>query len=199
LNARRRKREVNNTVPVTIDANTRKSAYVFIDGSNLYFDWNSAMSDKRLDVEKYVEKVRELFPEYDIQRVYYHCTAVGSEVQEKFLKRLEYIPYFEVKAGTVKRQTITIDEQSYVHNVDQGTDVDLACGMVMHSCLKHCQAIILCSRDNDFLGAIKLIKNQGTIVETCVLEHTRNMVTELARISDNIRVIPQDQYEQISR
>lgn len=35
-----------------------KKGMIFIDGSNVFYDWKKAMSGKQLDIQKYIELVK---------------------------------------------------------------------------------------------------------------------------------------------
>ena len=175
-----------------------KKALLFIDGSNLYGDWKS-LDETPMDIEKFIEVVQEKFTEYDIARTYYYCTATKVWQQEKFLRRVGYIPYVEVRAGGTKTRRITHNDEVITSTVDQGTDVNLAVDMVYHALKGHCDAVILVSRDSDFSGAVQLVKNEGVAVELCLLEDKKMQAQELSQSADRVRTIPADEYHRFYR
>lgn len=47
-----------------------KKGMIFIDGSNVFYDWPLHNSGK-MDVEKYINLVQSKFPNIDFKRTYY--------------------------------------------------------------------------------------------------------------------------------
>ena len=164
----------------------KKKAYVFIDGSNLYYDWRAANGNALMDIEAFIEKLKAEFDQYTVERIYYYATANQSVQQEKFFRRLSYIPFLTVKRGGLKTKKWA---NGISTTVDMGTDVNLATDMVYHAAKGHMDAVILVSRDSDFVGAVQIVKNEGIICETCMLD-TCEKAQELIMAADNTRVIP---------
>ena len=44
---------------------------IFIDGSNLFYDWHLAKASVQMDIEKYVALVKSKFPNMEFVRTYY--------------------------------------------------------------------------------------------------------------------------------
>lgn len=175
-----------------------KRALLFIDGSNLYGDWKS-ISEIPMDIEKFIEVVRKKFGEYDITRIYFYCTAIRQSAQDKFLRRIGYIPYVEVKTGGTKMKKVSFGKDTVTTTVDQGTDVNLAVDMVYHALKGHCDAVILVSRDSDFAGAVQLVKNEGVTCELCLLEDKKMQAQDLVLAADSIRCVEKTEYSEFLR
>lgn len=176
-----------------------KPAYLFIDGSNLYFDWLS-VSHQSMDIRKFIDLVRRKFPEYDIRRTYFYCTALPDNAgQERFLHSIGCIPYVQVVEGGVKSKGISIGEETATVATDQGSDVNLAVDMVYHALKGHYDTAILVSRDSDFMGAVQRVKDEGKSVELCILKEKADMAKKLRHKADNTRFIDPYDYQSIYR
>lgn len=176
-----------------------KPAYLFVDGSNLFFDWLS-VSHASMDIRKFIDLVRKKFPEYDIRRIYFYCTALPDNTkQERFLHSIGCIPYVQVVEGGVKTKGISIGEESTTVATDQGSDVNLAVDMVYHALKDHYDTAILVSRDSDFIGAVQRVKDEGKNVELCILREKADMAKKLRHKADNTRYIDMADYSMLYR
>lgn len=175
-----------------------KTAYLFIDGSNLYFDWSS-VSHTSMDIRKFIQLVQQKFKEYDIVRTYYYCTALPESSQERFLHSIGCIPFVQVVEGGVKAKDINLGDSKATIATDQGSDVNLAVDMVYHALKQHYDAAILVSRDSDFIGAIQRVKDEGKLVELCVLREKADMAKKLRHEADNTRYVETTDYANLFR
>ena len=82
---------------------------------------------------------------------------------------------------------------------DKGTDVNIAVEMLKHAYNKAYDLAILVSRDADFAGVVKIIKDFGKNVELVLLEASRNNAQELTDTVDNVMLIPATEYSNLSR
>ena len=73
---------------------------------------------------------------------------------------------------------------------DKGTDVNIAVEMLKHAYNNVYDLAVLVSRDADFTGVVKIIKNLGKNVELVLLETSKNNAQELTDTVDNVLVIP---------
>ena len=55
-----------------------KQGMIFIDGSNVYFDWNKVNPGTQLDIEKYIELVKGKYPNVDFIRTYYFTSQTTT-------------------------------------------------------------------------------------------------------------------------
>lgn len=55
-----------------------EAGYDFIDGSNVFFDWNRVNPGTQLDIEKYIELVKGKYPNVDFIRTYYFTSQTPT-------------------------------------------------------------------------------------------------------------------------
>lgn len=188
-----------------------KRAMLFIDGSNLFYDWKKANPTSQLDIEKYIEYIKAQHPNVDLIRTYYFVSETAHN--GSFLKQINRIPFCQVITGRLQEKTIKIEPG---HNLvcgncgsqvagtittqtDKGTDVNIAVEMLKHAYNQAYDLAILVSRDADFAGVVKIIKNLGKNVELVLLEASKNSAQELTDTVDNVMLIPATEYAGLSR
>lgn len=175
---------------------------LFIDGSNLFYDWKKANSTAQLDIEKYINYIKAKHPGVEFIRTYYFVSETASN--SAFLKQVNKIPFCQVITGRLQEKTVKIET---IHNLncsncgglvtgsisvknDKGTDVNIAVEMLKHAYNNVYDLAVLVSRDADFTGVVKIIKNLGKNVELVLLETSKNNAQELTDTVDNVLVIP---------
>lgn len=175
---------------------------LFIDGSNLFYDWKKTNSASQLDIEKYINYVKAKHPGVDFIRTYYFVSETTSN--GAFLKQINKIPFCQVITGRLQEKTVKIEAS---HNLrcnscggvvtgsisvqtDKGTDVNIAVEMLKHAYNNVYDLAILVSRDADFAGVVKIIKNLGKNVELVLLETSKSSAQELTDTVDDVLVIP---------
>ena len=89
-----------------------KQGRIFIDGSNVYFDWNKVNPGTQLDIEKYIELVKGKYPNVDFIRTYYFTSQTTTNTF--FLQQINKLPYVEVKTGRLQNKTIVMANYSIV-------------------------------------------------------------------------------------
>lgn len=115
--------------------------------------------------------------------------------------------------GRLQNKTVKIDssvgvkcskcnetiEGTFVTQVDKGTDVNIAVEMLKHAYNKAYDVAILISRDADFAGVVKIIKNLGKNVELVLFEDSKRDAQELSETVDNITLIEKNDYSGLER
>jgi len=188
-----------------------KKGMIFIDGSNVFYDWKKAMSGKQLDIQKYIELVKLKYADVDVLRTYYFTSQTTTN--GPFLQQINKIPYTQVVTGRLQHKTIKIDPRAgikcpkcnedimntFVTQVDKGTDVNIAVEMLKHAYNKTYDVAILISRDADFAGVVKIIKDLGQNVELVLFEDSKGDAQELSETVDNITLIEKCEYPSLER
>lgn len=183
-----------------------KRGMIFIDGSNVFFDWGKANPGKQMDVEKYIEVVKGKYPDIDFIRTYYFTSETPSN--KAFLQQVNKMPYCEVITGRLQEKTIRIDAKlgitcpkcnepiisDFVTHTDKGTDVNIAVEMLKHAYEKSYEFAVLISRDADFVGVVRIIKNLGCNVELVLFEAAKGNAQELSAHVDRVMLIDSSEY-----
>ena len=188
-----------------------KKGMIFIDGSNVFYDWKKATTGKQLDIQKYIELVKKKYKDVDFIRTYYFTSLTSTN--GNFLQQINKIPYTQVVTGRLQNKTIKIDTRAgmkcpkcseditgtFTTQVDKGTDVNIAVEMLKHAYNKAYDIAILISRDADFAGVVKIIKDLGQNVELILFEDSKGDAQELSEIVDNITLIEKSEYSSLER
>ena len=177
-----------------------RKGMLFIDGSNVYHDWNAGSTGKQLSIEKYIETVKEKFPNLDFIRTYYFTSETASN--KSFLHSVNRLPYCEVITGRLQTKKIDLTKHSVncpackntitssiTTNVDKGTDVNIAVEMLRHGFNDGYDTAILASRDADFSSVVKIIKSLGHNVELVVFETSKEYAHELTDCVDRVVIL----------
>jgi len=75
---------------------------LFIDASNVYYDWLSLVGKKGIDWKKYIELVQKKFPDLEFKRTYYFTTETPKN--ENLLRMINRLPYCEVVTGRLQNK-----------------------------------------------------------------------------------------------
>lgn len=183
-----------------------KKGMIFIDGSNVFFDWGKANPRKQMDIKKYINLVKSKYPQVEFVRTYYFTSE--TQQNKSFLQQINKIPYCHVVPGRLQDKTIKIEEKhnltcpdcshiitgQIVTQTDKGTDVNIAVEMLKHAYAHSYDLAILISRDADFVGVAKIIKNLGCNIEIVLFEASKNNAQELSTNVDNVMLINSDEY-----
>ena len=176
-----------------------KRAMIFIDGSNVFFDWNKINSGISMNIEKYIDLVKSKFPNTDFIRTYYFTSETSSNTY--FLQQVNSIPYCEVIKGRLQEKPIKLNQRygvtcshcgtpvtdgEIVVYTDKGTDVNIAVEMLKHAYNDSFDFAVLISRDADFTSVVKIIKNLGKNVELVLFEGSKDNAQELSANADHI-------------
>ena len=195
-----------------------KKVMIFIDGSNVFFDWQKVNPNKneKFDPYNYIqlvkEKVKTKYAEADIDvefgRTYYFATE--TEKNKKVFAYLKKQPYVDVKLGYLDNQDINITEKNELiceecHKIvtgpthiekDKGTDVNIAVEMLMRGFQKEYDIAVLATRDADFISVIEALKKIGRNVEIVLFDDENTKKTKLTDHADDQILIFKNEYAQ---
>lgn len=188
-----------------------KKGMIFIDGSNVFYDWKNATAGKQMDILKYIQLVKKKYVDVNFIRTYYFTSQTANNAG--FLQQINKIPYTQVVTGRLQNKTIKIDNRAgikcpkcgdsiidtFVTQVDKGTDVNIAVEMLKHAYNGAYDIAVLISRDADFAGVVKIIKDLGQNVELVLFEDSKGDAQELSEIVDNIILIEKSEYSGLER
>lgn len=188
-----------------------KKGMIFIDGSNVFFDWGKANPGRQMDIEKYINVVKGKFPGVDFIRTYYFTSETDNN--KGFLQQINKLPYCQVVTGRLQDKTIKIEAKHgltcdncgkpvtghIVTQTDKGTDVNIAVEMLKHAYAKSYDLAVLISRDADFVGVAKIIKNLGCNIEIVLFESAKGNAQELSANVDNVTLIHASEYVMCER
>ena len=159
---------------------------IFIDGSNLYHSLKNIFRRTDLDIGKFCYK---LLGRRQLTRIYYYNARVGRKEeperyrhQQDFFAGVEAIPYSELRLGR-----LVYSNWPSVPPIEKGVDVQLATDMITHGFRNNYDVAILVAGDNDFVGALQAVKDNGKHVEVALFGR-EGTSRQLRRVAD--KVIP---------
>lgn len=165
-------------------ADREERVMVFIDGSNLYHSLKHHFKRTDLDLGKFCDK---LLDKRRLIRIYYYNARVGLKEeperyreQQKFFNSVMAIPYCELRLGRLV-YTNWPSGPPY----EKGVDILLATDMITHSFKNNYDVAILVAGDNDFVGAIQAVKDNGKHMEVALFGRERTSV-DLRKVADRI-------------
>ncbi|MFC1918208.1 NYN domain-containing protein [Chloroflexota bacterium] len=153
----------------------------FIDGSNVYHSLKKHCGRTDLDIGKFCRKLME---KRQLIRIYYYNARVGMKEeperykqQQAFFASVNAIPYTELRLGR-----LIYNNWPSVPPYEKGTDVQLATDMLTHGFRNNYDIAILVAGDNDYVGAIQAIKDNGKHVEVALFgkEGTSRQLRDVA-------------------
>ena len=137
---------------------------IFIDGSNLYHSLKNHFGRTDLEIGKFCQK---LLGRRQLIRIYYYNAKVGQKEeperykqQQAFFAGVNAIPYTELRLGR-----LIYTNWPSVPPYEKGTDVQLATDMITHNFKNNYDVAILVAGDNDYVGAVQAVKDNGKHVE----------------------------------
>jgi uncharacterized LabA/DUF88 family protein len=155
---------------------------IFIDGSNMYHSLKAFFKRTDIDLGCFSQKILE---KRRLVRIYYYNAVVGKTEeperfndQEKFFKSVAAIPYTELRLGHL----VYTNQWPSSPPFEKGVDVQLATDMITHAFKNNYDVAILVAGDNDFVGAIQAIKDNGKHVEVALFgqESTSRQLRDVA-------------------
>ena len=168
-------------------ADKNERVMIFIDGSNLYHSLKSFFNRTDIDIGKLS---RKLMDKRRLVRIYYYNAKVGLKEepqryrdQQAFFTSVNAIPYSELRLGRL-----------VYHNwpnsppYEKGVDIQLATDMITHSFKNNYDVAVLVAGDNDFVGAIQSVKDNGKNVEVALFGKERTSY-RLRMVSDKVITI----------
>ena len=182
-----------------------KQGMIFIDGSNVFYDWNKVNPGKQMDIEKYIELIKSKYPNIEFVRTYYFTSETPTN--SHFLQQINKLPYVEVKKGRLQNKTINLDKfgltckscgtpitDTITTQTDKGTDVNIAVEMLLHAFNHSYDLAVLASRDADFVGVTRILKDLGRNVELVLFDGVKNNAQELSDHVDKVTKIVPSEY-----
>jgi uncharacterized LabA/DUF88 family protein len=168
-----------------VDRNER--VMIFIDGSNLYHSLKGFFKRTDIDIGKLSKK---LLDRRRLVRIYYYNAKVGLKEepqryrdQQAFFGSVNAIPYSELRLGRL-----------VYHNwpnsppYEKGVDIQLATDMITHSFKNNYDVAVLVAGDNDFVGALQSVKDNGKNVEVALFGKERTSY-RLRMVADKVVTI----------
>ena len=165
-------------------ADSNERVMIFIDGSNLYHSLKGFIKRTDIDIGKLSKK---LMDKRRLVRIYYYNAKVGLKEepqryrdQQAFFSSVNAIPYSELRLGRL-----------VYHNwpnsppYEKGVDIQLATDMITHSFKNNYDVAVLVAGDNDFVGAIQAVKDNGKNVEVALFGKERTSY-RLRMVADKV-------------
>lgn len=157
---------------------------IFIDGSNLYHSLKSFFKRTDIDIGKLCNK---FLNRRRLVRIYYYNAKVGFKEepqryrdQQAFFAGVNAIPYSELRLGR-----LVYHNWPNTPPYEKGVDVQLATDMITHSSKNNYDVAVLVAGDNDFVGALQSIKDNGKHVEVALFGKERSSY-RLRMVADRV-------------
>ena len=145
---------------------------IFIDGSNLYHSIKNFFKRTDIDMGKLGNK---LLDKRRLVRIYYYNAKVGHKEeperyrdQQAFFASVSAIPYCELRLGRL----VYINWPN-TPPFEKGVDIQLATDMITHSFKNNYDVAVLVAGDNDYVGALQSVKDNGKHVEVALFGKER--------------------------
>ena len=103
--------------------------------------------------------------------------------QKKFLAGVEAIQYTELRLGR-----LVYNNWPNSPPYEKGVDIQLATDMITHSFKNNYDVAILVAGDNDFVGALQAVKDNGKNVEVALFGKERTSM-QLRNVADRVITI----------
>jgi len=160
---------------------------IFIDGSNLYHSLKNFFKRTDIDVGKFCNK---LLDKRRLIRIYYYNARVGQKEeperyrdQQNFFAGITAIPYTELRLGR-----LVYNNWPGTPPYEKGVDILLATDMITHSFKNNYDVAILVAGDNDYVGAIQAVKDNGNNLEVALFGKERTSM-QLRKVTDKVITI----------
>jgi uncharacterized LabA/DUF88 family protein len=160
---------------------------IFIDGSNMYHSLRHFFKRTGIDIGRFCQKI---LGKRRLVRIYYYNAKVGQKEeperykdQKKFFAGVEAIPYTELRLGR-----LVYNNWPGTPPYEKGVDIQLATDMITHSFKNNYDVAILVAGDNDFVGALQAVKDNGKNVEVGLFGKERTSM-QLRNVADKIVTI----------
>jgi len=145
---------------------------IFIDGSNLYHSLKNFFKRTDIDIGKLGKK---LLDKRRLVRIYYYNAKVGLKEepqryrdQQAFFASVSAIPYCELRLGRL----VYINWPN-APPYEKGVDIQLATDIITHSFKNNYDVAVLVAGDNDYVGALQAVKDNGKNVEVALFGKER--------------------------
>ena len=168
-------------------SNRNERVMIFLDGSNMYHSLRHFFKRTNLDIDKFCQKILN---KRRLVRIYYYNAQVGQKEeperfkeQKKFLDGVAAIPYMELRLGR-----LVYNNWPGSPPYEKGVDVQLATDMITHSFRGNYDTAVLVAGDNDFVGALQALKDNGKNVEVALFGKERTSMY-LRNVADKVVTI----------
>lgn len=166
---------------------TSEKVMIFIDGSNMYHSLKHFFKRTDIDIGRFCQK---LLDKRRLVRIYYYNAKVGQKEeperykdQQKFFDGVTAIPYTELRLGR-----LVYTNWPGTPPYEKGVDIQLATDMLTHSFKNNYDVAILVAGDNDFVGALQAVKDNGKNVEVALFGKERTSI-QLRNVADRVITI----------
>jgi len=160
---------------------------IFIDGSNLYHSLKGFFKRTDIDIGKFCNK---LLDKRRLIRIYYYNAKVGYKEeperyrdQQKFFASVTAVPYTELRLGR-----LVYNNWPTAPPYEKGVDIQLATDMITHSFKNNYDVAILVAGDNDYVGAIQSVKDNGKNLDVALFGKERTSM-QLRKVTDRVITI----------
>jgi len=160
---------------------------IFIDGSNMYHSLKAYFKRTDIDIGKFCQKI---LGKRRLIRTYYYNAEVGRKEeperykdQQKFFAGITAIPYTELRLGR-----LVYNNWPSTPPYEKGVDIQLATDMITHSFKDNYGVAILVAGDNDYVGALQAVKDNGKNVEVALFGKERTSM-QLRKVADRVITI----------
>jgi uncharacterized LabA/DUF88 family protein len=160
---------------------------IFIDGSNMYHSLKNIFGRTDLDIGKFC---RQLLGRRHLARIYYYNAKVGKKEeperyrhQQAFFAGVNAVPYLELRLGR-----LVYSNWPSAPPYEKGIDVQLTTDMLSHSFKNNYDVVILVAGDNDYVGALQAVKDNGKHVEVALFGK-RGTSWQLRNVADRVNTI----------
>ena len=160
---------------------------IFIDGSNMYHSLKNYFRRTDLDIGRFSNR---LLNKRRLVRVYYYNAKVGLKEeperykdQQKFFDGIAAVPYTELRLGR-----LVYNNWPGSPPYEKGVDIQLATDMITHSFKNNYDVAILVAGDNDYVGALQSVKDNGKNVEVALFGKERTSL-QLRKVADEVVTI----------
>ena len=160
---------------------------IFIDGSNLYHSLKHFFKRTDIDIGKLGNKLLE---KRRLVRMYYYNAKVGLKEeperyrdQQAFFASVNAIPYSELRLGR-----LVYNNWPNSPPYEKGVDIQLATDMITHSFKDNYDIAVLVAGDNDYVGALQSVKDNGKHVEVALFGKERSSY-RLRTVADRVITI----------
>ena len=168
-------------------ASRSERVMIFIDGSNMYHSLRHFFKRTDIDIGRFCQKILD---KRRLVRIYYYNAKVGQKEeperfldQKKFFAGVEAIPYTELRLGR-----LVYNNWPGTPPYEKGVDIQLATDMITHSFKNNYDVAILVAGDNDFVGALQAVKDNGKHVEVALFGKERTSM-QLRNVADKVVTI----------
>ena len=165
-------------------ADKAERVMIFIDGSNLYHSLKGFFKRTDIDIGKLCKKFLE---KRRLVRIYYYNARVGRKEeperyrdQQAFFDGVSAIPYCELRLGR-----LVYNNWPNSPPYEKGVDIQLATDMITHSFKDNYDVAVLVAGDNDYVGAIQSVKDNGKNVEIALFGKEQTS-RQLRMVADKI-------------